>query len=81
MWKGTAVQTTGGLRKKDLVKNKAGKIVSRKKSEDMKQNSNLGSYIVGHKPKKSKKSKWVEVMKSNIVRGKRKRKRVNYAES
>jgi hypothetical protein len=32
VWRGTALKTRGGLKKSDLMKNKAGKIVSRKKS-------------------------------------------------
>lgn len=33
VWRGTALQTSGGLKKGDLIKNKRGKIVSRKKHE------------------------------------------------
>jgi hypothetical protein len=32
VWNGTAEQTTGGLKKDDLEKNKRGRIVSRKKT-------------------------------------------------
>jgi len=32
VWRGTRLQTSGGLRKSDLIKNKRGKIVSKKKS-------------------------------------------------
>ena len=44
VWKGELKKTTGGLRKQDLMKNKRGKIVSRKKSEAAKKNkeNNLG---------------------------------------
>ena len=31
VWHGTAVKTAGGLRREDLMKNKAGRIVSKKK--------------------------------------------------
>jgi len=31
VWNGTAEKTSGGLTKKDLVKNKRGKVVSKKK--------------------------------------------------
>lgn len=33
VWNGTALKTSGGLRKEDLIKNKRGKIVSKKKHE------------------------------------------------
>jgi hypothetical protein len=40
VWHGTSKQTSGGLTKLDLVKNKHGYIVSKKKSTDMKKNPN-----------------------------------------
>lgn len=49
-----ATRTSGGLRKKDLVKHaKTGKIVSKKKQQNAKKNSNLSKYLTsrGGKPK------------------------------
>ena len=40
VWHGTAKRTSGGLTKKDLIKNKHGYIVSKNKSEYMKKNPN-----------------------------------------
>ena len=37
VWHGLAQKTSGGLRKKDLIRNKSGKIVSKKKSKLGKQ--------------------------------------------
>ena len=47
VWKGELKKTSGGLTKGDLIKNKRGKIVSKKKSEAAKKNSenNLGSWL------------------------------------
>ena len=47
VWKGELKKTSGGLTKADLIKNKRGKIVSKKKSEAAKKNSenNLGSWL------------------------------------
>ena len=33
VWNGTALKTSGGLKKGDLIKNKRGRIVSRKRQE------------------------------------------------
>lgn len=41
VWNGTAMCTAGGLKKSDLMKNKRGKIVSRKKYLLAKRHSNL----------------------------------------
>ena len=43
VWKGDLKKTSGGLTKKDLVKNKRGKIVSRKKSGQASGANNLGN--------------------------------------
>ena len=40
VWNKTALRTSGGLTKEDLVKNKNGYIVSKKKSNFMKKNPN-----------------------------------------
>jgi hypothetical protein len=47
VWKGELEKTSGGLRKKDLIKNKRGKIVSKSKSEAAKKNAqnNLGAWL------------------------------------
>ena len=47
VWKGELKKTSGGLTKKDLIKNKRGRIVSKKKSEAAKKNSdnNLGAWL------------------------------------
>ena len=64
VWHETAFKTTGGLKKKDLVKNKHGYIVSKKKSNLLKKiNKNpLKSYLQSKGsqtfgPKKNKKTK------------------------
>ena len=45
VWRGELAKTTGGLTKKDLIKNKRGKIVSRKKSTQAATANNLGSWL------------------------------------
>ena len=45
VWKGELKKTSGGLRKQDLIKNKRGKLVSRKKSEQAGSQNNLGSWL------------------------------------
>ena len=48
VWKGELKKTSGGLTKKDLIKNKRGKIVSKKKSEQaVGDENNLGSWLRG----------------------------------
>lgn len=44
VWHGTANKTSGGLRKKDLIKNKHGRIVSRKKHLLAKKEKRLVKY-------------------------------------
>ena len=41
VWRGTATQTRGGLTKKQLTKNRYGKLVSKKASAAAKKKSNL----------------------------------------
>jgi hypothetical protein len=41
VWHGTAKHTSGGLTREDLMKNKAGRIVSRKKSMQAKKEKRL----------------------------------------
>ena len=50
VWHGTAKKTTGGLTKKDLMKNKHGRIVSRKKHTMEKKMKRLEK--AGYKTKK-----------------------------
>ena len=45
VWLGTRVKTSGGLTKSMLVKNKRGKLVSKKKSEQASSQNNLGSWL------------------------------------
>jgi hypothetical protein len=47
VWKGELNKTTGGLKKKDLIRNSRGKIVSKKKSEAAKKNNenNLAGWL------------------------------------
>ena len=47
VWKGELKKTSGGLRKEDLMKNKRGKIVSKRKSEAAKKSkdNNLGQWL------------------------------------
>ena len=45
VWNGDLKKTSGGLAKKDLTKNKRGKIVSRKKSEQAAGENNLGKWL------------------------------------
>ena len=50
VWKGLKKKTSGGLTKKDLMKNKRGKIVSKKQHRLAKKNNRLGK--LGYKPTK-----------------------------
>lgn len=45
VFKGELKKTTGGLTKKDLVRNKRGKIVSRKKADQASGANNLGNWL------------------------------------
>ena len=45
VWRGTRAKTSGGLTKADLVKNKRGKIVSKKKSTQASNQNNLGGFL------------------------------------
>ena len=45
VWLGTRAKTSGGLTKSMLVKNKRGKLVSKKKSEQASSQNNLGSWL------------------------------------
>ena len=72
VWKGELKKTSGGLRKQDLIKNKRGKIVSKKKSESAKKNkdaNNLGQWL------RSKGDKFLSkgLKPTDIVRKKKKK--------
>ena len=45
VWKGELKKTSGGLAKVDLVKNKRGRIVSKKKSGQASGSNNLGQWL------------------------------------
>ena len=55
VWRGVRKKTSGGLTKADLIKNKRGKIVSKKKSVQAANQNNLGELLrtKGAKMKKS----------------------------
>ena len=66
VWHGTAKKTSGGLTKKDLLKNKAGRIVSKRKHFTAKKDKRLvkagyltkkGKFGFINKDSKKKKSK------------------------
>ena len=54
VWHGTAKKTSGGLEKSKLMKNKHGRIVSRKKVALAKKSIKKNLYSKGYKPKKGK---------------------------
>ena len=80
VFKGTADRTSGNLRKKDLVRNKAGKIVSKRKQSLAKKQSNLKGFLVGKPapkqvPKPQKKAKPKAKIPDAPRRGRRVRKK------
>jgi hypothetical protein len=46
VYEGEAVHTSGGLKKGELMRNKRGKIVSKKQHDSAKSNKNLGEYLI-----------------------------------
>lgn len=54
VWHGTAKKTTGGLEKTKLMKNKHGRIVSRKKVALAKKSIKKNLFDKGYRPKKGK---------------------------
>ena len=78
VWRGKAQMTSGGLTKNKLTKNVNGKIVSKKKSTQMKRKSNLGRDLIKKKPKRT--GRITDLTSKNVLKGKRRRKKVNYAE-
>ena len=73
VWRKKALQTTGGLKRVDLTKNKSGKIVSRKKSVEAKRKHHLGPLLSKKKRERQKKNKKTDLMESNIIKGRRTR--------
>ena len=63
VWNGLRKRTSGGLTKSMLIKNKRGKIVSKKKSEQAALQNNLGDKLrpVGKKMKKGEQELDVEI--------------------
>ena len=53
VWNGERERTTGGLRRSDLVKNRHGRLVSKKKSAIARKLNNLGKYLAGTRKTKS----------------------------
>jgi hypothetical protein len=56
VWHRKAEQTSGGLKREDLTRNKAGKIVSKKKSSNATQNSNLGRHQIRSTTQRSRRN-------------------------
>ena len=54
VWNGERAQTTGGLKKADLIKNRHGRIVSKKKSEVARKLNNLGNFLASKGAKAAK---------------------------
>jgi hypothetical protein len=54
VFRGDRLKTSGGLFRKDLIKNKRGKIVSKKKSGQARTQNNLGDFLRDYKEKVSK---------------------------
>lgn len=52
VWHGTADKTPGGLTRKDLMKNKHGRIISRRKHALGKTSAKKHLFAAGYKPKK-----------------------------
>ena len=45
VWNGERAHTTGGLKKADLMRNRHGRIVSKRKSEVARRLNNLGNFL------------------------------------
>ena len=84
VWRGEIRKTTGGLTKADLTKNKAGKIVSKRKSLAAVKANNLGNWIRAKGdpfkgkpaafPTKGKKSDAVDLTKETVFKAPKKKK-------
>jgi hypothetical protein len=69
VWHGVCEKTSGGLKKKDLMKTKKGRIVSRRKhAAGLKKIKHL--FALGYKPKKGT----FKVMRKSMVDGRRHKK-------
>ena len=66
VWRGEIKRTKGGLTKDDMMKNKSGKIVSRRRSAAAKGNSNLGNWLRTKGQKFTDKPKAVQVQKKAV---------------
>jgi len=66
VWRGEIKRTKGGLTKDDLMKNKSGKIVSRRRSAAAKGNSNLGDWLRTKGQKFTDKPKSVQAQKKAV---------------
>ena len=66
VWRGVRKKTSGGLTKADLIKNKRGKIVSKKKSVQAANQNNLGELL---------RTKGAKMKKSEIMHPKRAKQR------
>ena len=60
VWSRKAERTSGGLRRSDIMKNKAGKLVSKKKSINATRNSNLGRHKIRSKTQRSRRNYGVD---------------------
>ena len=67
VWNGERAQTTGGLKKADLIKNRHGRIVSKKKSEVARKLNNLGNFLASKAKAQPEKPKGVEKPKPKPV--------------
>ena len=78
VYHGNAKHTAGGLHKKDLLKNKHGRIVSKKLAALAKKSIKKNLFAKGYKPKKGK---FVVMKKSMKKKGKSKKAKKNEKKS
>ena len=76
VWRGNAEMTTGKLTKRNLTKNRDGKIVSKAKSVRAKKEKHLGGMLTTRKKKTT--TRLTDISSANIVKGKRRRRRPKY---
>ena len=67
VWNGERDKTSGGLKKADLIKNRHGRIVSKRKSEVARKLNNLGNFLAGKGKKKQAEEKAPEPPKPKVV--------------
>jgi len=70
VWHGTAIRTSGGLRREDLMMNKYGRIVSKKKHNTAKAEKRLVKYGYGAK---AGKFGYVKLTTSSSIRSRKRR--------